>query len=360
MIEKININNFRGFKELKVNNLKKITLISGANNIGKSSLLEALFFTYDRINGSPFLKMNRMRGDNGQLTLSNTWESAFYNMDISNPIVINMVRNGQECSLRYEKEDISAVKLPITENPTSSGMLLSTAAPYALKMIFEAGDYREEGDYVFYPSFDQNQFVNPIRCTLRGKETFPLRFENMFISGPSFKDDLLFADLFSRVEMKNRKSELLEILQIIDSDIQDIIMLSLGNYVQLYVKKNDVSIPLKYCGDGLVKVANIVLHLMSDDGSVLMFDEVENGIHYSVQEQLWKSIAKISIKYDCQLIATTHSYECLSAAYSGIESEGIGNDFAFVRLQKGKKGISAEEYTFEEFGYALSAELEVR
>jgi AAA15 family ATPase/GTPase len=38
------INNFRLFKHLKVNNLKRINLIVGKNNVGKTSLLEALCF----------------------------------------------------------------------------------------------------------------------------------------------------------------------------------------------------------------------------------------------------------------------------------------------------------------------------
>ncbi len=43
MFESIEINQYRGIKHLKVENLKQFNLVVGATNIGKTSLLEALF-----------------------------------------------------------------------------------------------------------------------------------------------------------------------------------------------------------------------------------------------------------------------------------------------------------------------------
>ncbi len=47
MIDGIRINNFRSFRNLTMNGLKRITLISGRNNVGKSTTLEALFLMRD-------------------------------------------------------------------------------------------------------------------------------------------------------------------------------------------------------------------------------------------------------------------------------------------------------------------------
>ena len=43
MIEEIEIVEYKGFKNLKLENLSQINIISGENNIGKTALLEALF-----------------------------------------------------------------------------------------------------------------------------------------------------------------------------------------------------------------------------------------------------------------------------------------------------------------------------
>lgn len=44
MIQKLTIENFRGIKELSLDDMKRISILTGKNNVGKSSVLEALFF----------------------------------------------------------------------------------------------------------------------------------------------------------------------------------------------------------------------------------------------------------------------------------------------------------------------------
>ena len=46
-------------------------------------------------------------------------------------------------------------------------------------------------------------------------------------------------------------------------------------------------------------------------------DEIENGIHHTVFPELWTFIAAASRTTGTQCFATTHSAECLSAAYLG-------------------------------------------
>ena len=43
MLEELSIRNYRIFRELKIDQLRRINLIAGSNNSGKTSLLEAIF-----------------------------------------------------------------------------------------------------------------------------------------------------------------------------------------------------------------------------------------------------------------------------------------------------------------------------
>lgn len=43
MIESIKFENFCGFESLELSDMRPITLISGKNNVGKSSVLEGVF-----------------------------------------------------------------------------------------------------------------------------------------------------------------------------------------------------------------------------------------------------------------------------------------------------------------------------
>jgi len=60
MIETIHIKNFRGIRELKLENLGQINIIAGKNNASKSSILEALALFLSAKGGqSPFTKILR-------------------------------------------------------------------------------------------------------------------------------------------------------------------------------------------------------------------------------------------------------------------------------------------------------------
>ena len=62
MIERLRIRNFKGFDDLDLQPLAKITLLGGENSIGKSSILEALFLFFDRRNPELILRQFAWRG----------------------------------------------------------------------------------------------------------------------------------------------------------------------------------------------------------------------------------------------------------------------------------------------------------
>jgi len=37
-----------------------------------------------------------------------------------------------------------------------------------------------------------------------------------------------------------------------------------------------------------------------------LIDEIENGVHYSIQEDLWHFILEVSKRLDVQVFATSH------------------------------------------------------
>ena len=52
MFRKIYINNFRGIDNLEIERLGRVSVLTGKNNVGKSTILEALFllFGYKKVN----------------------------------------------------------------------------------------------------------------------------------------------------------------------------------------------------------------------------------------------------------------------------------------------------------------------
>ena len=87
MINSIQINNFRGIRDLAINDIAPLTLISGKNNAGKSTILEALFLIHGHSYPDVFMKLENFRG-NMLVDPTRIWEPLFYGLDLSNEIVI--------------------------------------------------------------------------------------------------------------------------------------------------------------------------------------------------------------------------------------------------------------------------------
>ena len=85
---------------------------------------------------------------------------------------------------------------------------------------------------------------------------------------------------------------------------------------------------------------------------------MENGLHYSILPKIWEALGKALQQYDCQLITTTHSYECLQAAHEGLSE--MPEDFRYIRLHRKDDEISAKLSNYDMIGTALKTNLEVR
>ncbi|MHC4799225.1 MAG: AAA family ATPase, partial [Planctomycetota bacterium] len=91
---------------------------------------------------------------------------------------------------------------------------------------------------------------------------------------------------------------------------------------------------------------------------VLLIDEIENGVHWSVLEKMWRSIGDAAKQYNCQIIATTHSDECLQSAHKGLEM--FSNDFHYIRLDRKEDEFIGITFNYHMFGEAITSNMEVR
>jgi AAA15 family ATPase/GTPase len=123
---------------------------------------------------------------------------------------------------------------------------------------------------------------------------------------------------------------------------------------------NLISLPLM--GDGMLRLTNFVLQIANAQNGVLLIDEIENGLHYSVITNVWKAIASAAKEYNTQVFATTHSWECVLSAHEAFESsETYDSDFQLHRLDRlNDVEIKAVTYSKRSLSAAIRAGLEVR
>jgi hypothetical protein len=118
-------------------------------------------------------------------------------------------------------------------------------------------------------------------------------------------------------------------------------------------------LPLRSMGDGMTRLFHIVVALVNASSGILLIDEFENGLHWSVQPRLWEWVFQLSEMLDVQVFATTHSRDCIA----GFEHAWLRNRASggFFRLDAKAPGeIAVTPYDPETLSDALEMDVEVR
>ena len=117
-------------------------------------------------------------------------------------------------------------------------------------------------------------------------------------------------------------------------------------------------VPLKRLGDGAQRLFGIAVALANCQDGILLIDEVENGIHFSIQPALWRMIFTAARKGNIQVFAATHGWDCIVGfAIAANQSPEVG---ALIRLEQFKQQIDAIHYSEEELEVAAQQRIEVR
>jgi AAA15 family ATPase/GTPase len=95
-----------------------------------------------------------------------------------------------------------------------------------------------------------------------------------------------------------------------------------------------------------------------------LIDEIDNGLHFSVLEEVWKIIIQLSIEFDVQVFVTTHSketLESLSTVFNQLGSVYDNNLISCYTISKNNKDhITSFRYDADSLGDSIQRNLEIR
>lgn len=132
-----------------------------------------------------------------------------------------------------------------------------------------------------------------------------------------------------------------------------------GRRVVVKLREHARPVPLKSLGDGATRIFSVALALSNSRGGILLIDEAENGLHYTVETDYWRMVLRAAHKGNVQVFATTHSWDCVRGfAQAAVESEEV--DCALVRLERDDESTRAVEYSEQELETAADQGIEVR
>ena len=356
MFESVRIRNFRIFEEFEIADLSRVNLITGLNNSGKTSLLEALFLLSGAGNPYMAVQCNVMRGielGTGVPLITATRPTVndigskelFYDLDMSRRIQIEVehARFGR-LALEITSERQHTAEIPFDSRGSVSAANIPGEPALKFRYADPAGGKsegtmrtREEGMEISRPENEA-----PFPATLLSSRI-----------GSILEDTVRLADLRKR----KRGELLLEALRIVEPRLQSIEENSAGGAPMIM---GDIGLselmPLPVMGEGMTRVARLVLAVSSTPGGVVLVDEIENGLHHSRLPEVWKAIDTAAIQFDTQVFATTHSFECIRAAHESLNPDA----FRLHRLEAGESAIRRVTYDPEAIGAAMKHEIEVR
>ncbi len=233
-----------------------------------------------------------------------------YNLPISSGFVINNPKSDKETT--SEKLPVSAaLRMQYLHNNTSNIEAYITISNGALQII----------------SPIQSQQMPPvIILTLRTRE-----------------NAIDLARRFGDIDNIGGLERIIDFLRILEPDLKGLSIAVLGNMPIIHANVGlSRKIPIAYTGDGLTRLLSMILSIVACKDGIVLIDEIESGIHYSKLPLIWKAISKAAKEFNCQIISTTHSYECMQAITEGLEDDEK-DDFLYVRLDKKDEAISAKK-----------------
>jgi predicted ATPase len=313
MLTKVQIKNFRCFRELEIAPLRRVNLITGQNNTGKTALLEALSLLLAQPNPS------------AQGNLPNTFRAGFGNADPQENFW-NWLFPAKNLELAME------LKCELNGGE-KIGWLVQKEQPGVGKkysgQLVEAGQLAGASCFGIGPG-SGNAAMKAIHFSTR----------------PS--DPSQDAVDFNRVVVKRRKKELVGLLQPLERRLEGLEALQLGRpgcgqvgpLIYAEIQGLPEMIPVTQLGQGFSRLLDIYSEILARDAQVLLVDEIENGIHHSVLPVVWKGLFHAAEEAGVQIFATTHSWECILAADKAARENG-SYDLSLIRLDRVEGDVKA-------------------
>ena len=349
MLTRLEIRGFRAFDELIVPRLSRINLLTGRNNSGKTTLLEALFLLSGGGNPQMALNANVVRGVNlaaGPAMADTFWKPIFTAFDMSRTV---------EIQARHESLGSLALTI-MTERPDTSFEL-----PLGGSDRLSVPEFSSTAGLLFsFKRESQGDLKGRIRMVADG-----IQVEQPGLP-PPFKAAILLSgignlqeDAMRLGQLRQRKQGALlaEALRIVEPRLRSVEDNSASGVPMLW---GDIGlpelVPLQVMGEGMTRIARLILAISAVPSGIVLVDEIENGLHHSVLSKVWRAIEAAAEQFNTQIIATTHSFECTEAAWQALD----GRSLLVHRLEDGDGTIRCVSYEPDELEAAISHDLEVR
>lgn len=359
MLKSFAIRNFRCFRELTLDDLSRVNLIAGRNNVGKTALLEAIHLHCLPNKPEQWVNIHKLRGMEDPLNTLQALETWLFSQgDIDSAIeATSRDLGGIERSTELHLVDpaTSREQFPSIEESIARGLAPEVAGSEVPRLIlrYRAGDKLWDSVAVRtkYGHASINASIKP---------RFSATVHSVFLASLT-SDAERGVVHFGKLVSEKRLDEIIPSLQIIEPRLQRLSLVPFAGGTEIHGDIEGMSrlIPVPLIGEGMRRLLSMVLAIANVPGGIVLVDEIENGLHYSVLPNVWKALADAARRNDVQLFAATHSWECLRAAHD-VFSQQEPYDFRYYRLDREDTEVTCVPYDREMIETSLATGMEAR
>jgi hypothetical protein len=356
LLDSIEINGYRGFKSLSIPMLGRVNLITGKNNVGKSSLLEAIYLLARRGSPEAFWEILCTR----EIRLSDYTNQFGFSLYEA----IGRMLNGRNAfddkdQDQFVKWDVSILGLGASKNIHNGRLNISllrpkpeTDIPVGITSSYLAPVHANSLTFALNRIIESDRHIWEIEGALPSK-----------LLGSRGLTREKLGQLWDDIALTEGKDDVINGLQIIDARIEDIsltgdIGIELGRVPNARIRGDVSRHSFSEFGDGMNRLFENLVALANVSNGIFLVDEIENGLHYSVLQDVWELIFKIAHRLNVQVFATTHSWECIEAFQAAAAK--TESDVALVRLQNRGDDITATVFDDGRLEVAARDQIEIR
>lgn len=368
MLRDLTIDGFRGCKHFEMRDLGRVNLLVGINNSGKTSVLEAIeMLTTGHVHSIGAALFRR-----GECLFDETDRRPRSAVDVCHLFHGHVMEVGSE----FRLEGV---------NDSTRGSLTATIQESPLDDESQPALFDEEEDY-----------AGPVGLLLRGDgfvkvdEMFPITRRGglssdvmrrlrsspddatpstRFITTASMSPNEIVS-LYENIVLTPEEDLVIQALKTIEPAIERIATTSKGlrqysSYAGtrggIIVKCAGVDqpVPIGSLGDGIWRILGLALALVHAENGVLLVDEIDTGLHFTVMSDMWKLVNETAKRLNVQVFATTHSRDAVdSLAAISRANVSAGSEVTIQRLERDKHRAVA--YAEQEIVTAAERGTEVR
>lgn len=350
----IEIKNFRSINHLKIEDFSRINVFLGQNGSGKTSILEAILMLAGMSN--PMLPQSinilRSRGSSGQFLDVRYF---FHNLILTTPPEISSEQTdgrGRHLALKmpFAFDEQTQVTTPIGQIQRSDAMVQVNQ----VEMDFDITANNVVNQYKSSMTFNQQGLIKERKVAEGYQEKLYASLIPASLAAQNATNDL--AELVKR----KMKKLVVDRLVYFDNRITNIEVLSDGVYVG--IEGVPELLPVSMHGDGMFRYLTIVAASANPISNIILIDEIDNGLHYSVYKKLWEAIFALATTTNKQVFVTTHSKETLYRLNEMLEeNSAYQKELRLYTIENTKlEGHQAYRLTYNGLHEACMNETELR